>query len=228
MCLTVGVHRNRHPPSQSTSIRASRWCRSNKMTESLHTCRQAKPTQNVTIASLELHFPLPRPARFLKIEGGTAEERRAAAVSYAGPSLSPELVPDCRNRWYRVKWLDESQLDPARAEKLLDTYVEAFDYAERRRGEHPTGRVSRPLHSHEASTAWAVCVDQLEYHLVTSPDCKVFANEGVIRTVVGGGPESRRSAEAGSIGKTKGRRELVRRRGFPLAEPSACFGLPRV
>ena len=71
----------------------------------------------------------------------------------------PEILPDRRNRWYRVRWRDERQLKPAWAEKYFDNHSEAFDYAERRRTEHPTGRVSWPLHSKEAPTAWVVCVD---------------------------------------------------------------------
>ena len=41
----------------------------------------------------------------------------------------------------------------------FDDGAEAFDYFERRRGEHPTGRVHRPVQSHEKPTVWAVCVD---------------------------------------------------------------------
>jgi hypothetical protein len=68
----------------------------------------------------------------------------------------PELPP--RNCWYRIKWRGERQ-QPAWAEKYFDNHSEAFDYAERRRLEHPTGRVSSPVHSHEAPAIWAVCVD---------------------------------------------------------------------
>jgi hypothetical protein len=41
--------------------------------------------------------------------------------------------------------------------------AEAIDYAERRRAEHPTGRVHRPVQAHEPSLAWAVCVDPVPY-----------------------------------------------------------------
>ena len=51
------------------------------------------------------------------------------------------------------------QLKPAWAEKYFDNHTEAFDYSERRRAEHPTGRVHRPVQSHEKPAAWAVCVD---------------------------------------------------------------------
>jgi len=71
----------------------------------------------------------------------------------------PELAPDRRNRWYRVKWPGETQLKPAWAEKYFDNHTEAFDYAELRRAEHSTGRVHRPVQSHEAPAAWAVCVE---------------------------------------------------------------------
>jgi hypothetical protein len=71
----------------------------------------------------------------------------------------PELPPDRRNRWYRVKWPGERQLQPAWAEKYFDTHTEAFDYSECRRAQHPTGRVHRPLHSQEKPDAWVVCVD---------------------------------------------------------------------
>ena len=64
---------------------------------------------------------------------------------------------DSRNRWSRAKWPDERQLQPAWAEKYFDTHSEAFAYAQRRRLEHPTGRVSRPVQSPEKPAAWAVC-----------------------------------------------------------------------
>ena len=71
----------------------------------------------------------------------------------------PESSADRRNRWYRVKWSDARQLQPAWAEKYFDNFAEAFDYYERRRAEHPTGRVHRPVQAHEKPSAWAVCVD---------------------------------------------------------------------
>ena len=74
------------------------------------------------------------------------------------PAL-PEASAAGRNRWYRVKWPDQRNLSPAWAEKYFDNHTEAFDYFERRRAEHPTGRVHRPVQSHEKPTVWAVCVD---------------------------------------------------------------------
>jgi len=71
----------------------------------------------------------------------------------------PELSTAARNRGYRARWPDQRQLQPAWAEKYFDTYAEAFDYSERRRAEHPTGRVYRPLQSQEKPAAWVVCVD---------------------------------------------------------------------
>ena len=71
----------------------------------------------------------------------------------------PEASAAGRNRWYRVKWPDQRNLSPAWAEKYFDNHTEAFDYFEHRRGEHPTGRVHRPVQSHEKPTVWAVCVD---------------------------------------------------------------------
>jgi len=71
----------------------------------------------------------------------------------------PEASAAGRNRWYRVKWPDQRNLSPAWAEKYFDNHTEAFDYFERRRAEHPTGRVHRPVQSHEKPSAWAVCVD---------------------------------------------------------------------
>ena len=50
-------------------------------------------------------------------------------------------------------------LKPVWAEKYFDNHAEAFDYYERRRAEHPTGRISRPLQSREKPPAWVVCVD---------------------------------------------------------------------
>jgi hypothetical protein len=70
-----------------------------------------------------------------------------------------DLSAAARNRRYRVRWPEERQLKPTWAEKYFDTFAEAFDYAARRRAEHPTGRVHRPVQSHEQPTAWAVCVD---------------------------------------------------------------------
>jgi hypothetical protein len=71
----------------------------------------------------------------------------------------PEASANRRNRWYRVKWPDERHLKPAWAEKYFDNHTEAFDYFEHRRAEHPTGRVYRPVQSHEKPAVWAVCVD---------------------------------------------------------------------
>lgn len=71
----------------------------------------------------------------------------------------PEVPSDGRKRWYPVQWPGEAQLKPAWAEKFFDQHSEAFDYAERRRAEHPAGRVHRPVQSHETPAAWAVCVD---------------------------------------------------------------------
>ena len=71
----------------------------------------------------------------------------------------PELPFDRRNRWYRIKWPGETQLKPAWAEKYFDNHTEAFDYAERRRAEHPTGRVHRPVQAQEKPAAWVVCVE---------------------------------------------------------------------
>ena len=70
----------------------------------------------------------------------------------------PEASPDRRNRWYRVSWPDQRHLKPAWAEKYFDNHSEAFDYYQRRRAEHPTGRVHRPVQSQEkpppGSSAW--------------------------------------------------------------------------
>jgi len=71
----------------------------------------------------------------------------------------PEVSSVARNRWYRIKWPNERQLRPAWAEKYFDSFHEAFDYAERRRAEHPSRRVHRPVRSHESGHIWAVCVD---------------------------------------------------------------------
>ena len=71
----------------------------------------------------------------------------------------PELPASGRNRWYRLRWPDERHLKPAWAEKYFDNFPEAFDYYERRRAEHPTGRASRPRQSQEKPPAWVVCVD---------------------------------------------------------------------
>jgi hypothetical protein len=71
----------------------------------------------------------------------------------------PELPPDRRNRWYRVKWTGERQLKPAWAEKYFDPHAEAYDSYQRRLAEHPTGRVHPSVHSQEKPAAWVVCVD---------------------------------------------------------------------
>lgn len=71
----------------------------------------------------------------------------------------PKVSSAVRNRWYRAKWPGERQLKPAWAEKYFDDPTEAFDSAARRRSEHPTGRVYRPVQSQEKPAAWAVCVE---------------------------------------------------------------------
>jgi hypothetical protein len=71
----------------------------------------------------------------------------------------PEVTAENRNRWYRVRWPDERQLKPAWAEKYFDNHTEAFDYYERRRVAHPTGRVHRPVRDQENRGLWVVCVD---------------------------------------------------------------------
>jgi hypothetical protein len=71
----------------------------------------------------------------------------------------PELSPDRRNRWYRVKWTGERHLKPAWAEKYFDHHAEAYDYYQRRLAEHSTGRVHPPVHTQEKPDAWVVCVD---------------------------------------------------------------------
>ena len=71
----------------------------------------------------------------------------------------PELSPDRRDRWYPVLWPGELEPTTAWAEKYFDDRTEAFDYAEQRRAEHPTGRVSGPVPSHEPPAAWVVCVE---------------------------------------------------------------------
>jgi hypothetical protein len=76
-----------------------------------------------------------------------------------GFPVMPEASAAGRNRWYRVKWPDQRNLSPARAEKYFDNDTEAFDYFQRRLAGHPTGRVHRPVQSHEKPTVWAVCVD---------------------------------------------------------------------
>src|SRR5260370_8203130 len=71
----------------------------------------------------------------------------------------PEASAAGRNRWYRVKWPDQRNLSPAWAEKYFDNHTEAFDYFERRRSEHPTGRVHRPVQSHVKPTPWPASAD---------------------------------------------------------------------
>jgi hypothetical protein len=63
----------------------------------------------------------------------------------------PEPSAAGRNRWYRVKWPDQRNLSPAWAEKYFDNHTEAFDYFERRRAEHPTGRVHRPVRAENSN-----------------------------------------------------------------------------
>ena len=92
-------------------------------------------------------------------ERAPREAEDNAAYGRLGFPAMPEASAAGRNRWYRVKWPDQRNLSPAWAEKYFDNHTEAFDYFERRRGEHPTGRVHRPVQSHEKPTVWAVCVD---------------------------------------------------------------------
>ena len=82
------------------------------------------------------------------------------SMGRAVPAM-PEVPAQNRNRWYRVRWPDERVLKPAWAEKYFDNHAEAFDYYERRRLEHPTGRVYRPLRDQETQTVWVVCVDPI-------------------------------------------------------------------
>jgi 2-methylcitrate dehydratase PrpD len=41
----------------------------------------------------------------------------------------------------------------------VECHTEAFDYYERRRAEHPTGRVHRPVRDQENRGLWVVCVE---------------------------------------------------------------------
>jgi hypothetical protein len=71
----------------------------------------------------------------------------------------PELPAGSRNRWYRLRLPGDCRDTPLWAERFFTAQAEAFDYYERRRAEHPTGRVHRPVQSHEKPAAWVVCVD---------------------------------------------------------------------
>jgi hypothetical protein len=71
----------------------------------------------------------------------------------------PEIPGNGHQRWFLVRWPRSLQLSDAWAEKFFDNHADAFDYFEKRRAEHPTGRAHPPLPSHEDEHVWAVCVD---------------------------------------------------------------------
>lgn len=70
-----------------------------------------------------------------------------------------ELSAAGRSRWFRLRLPGDCHDSQLWAERFFASQAEAFDYYERRRAEHPTGRVHRPVEAHEAPLAWAVCVD---------------------------------------------------------------------
>jgi hypothetical protein len=71
----------------------------------------------------------------------------------------PELPAGSRNRWFRLRLPGDCRDAPLWAERYFPSQAEAFDSYERRRAEHPTGRVHSPVLAPEGDGAWAVCVD---------------------------------------------------------------------
>ena len=70
-----------------------------------------------------------------------------------------EVPAGSRNRWFRLRLPGDCRDIQLSAERLFASQAEAFDFYERRRAEHPTGRVHRPVPPQEGDNAWAVCVD---------------------------------------------------------------------
>jgi hypothetical protein len=73
--------------------------------------------------------------------------------------LGAEVAAGSRHRWFRLRLPGDCRDSQLWAERFFATQAEALDYYERRRAEHPTGRVHRPVEAQEPPTAWAVCVD---------------------------------------------------------------------
>ena len=70
-----------------------------------------------------------------------------------------ELPAGSRHRWFRLRLRGDCRDAHLWAERFFQSQAEAFDYYERRRGEHPTGRVHPPVPAQEDDRAWAVCSD---------------------------------------------------------------------
>jgi hypothetical protein len=70
-----------------------------------------------------------------------------------------EVSTAARNRWFRLRLPGDCHDTQLWAERYFGSHAEAFDYYERRRGEHPTGRVHPPVAAQEGDGAWAVCTD---------------------------------------------------------------------
>ena len=70
-----------------------------------------------------------------------------------------ELPAGSRQRWFRLRLTGDCRDTQLWAERFFASQAEAFDYYERRRAEHPAGRVHRPVPAQEGDGAWAVCSD---------------------------------------------------------------------
>jgi len=75
----------------------------------------------------------------------------------AGPGS--ELPAGSRNRWFRLRLPGDCRDTQLWAERFFASQAEPFDYYERRRAEHPTGLVHRPVEAQEMDGARDVCVD---------------------------------------------------------------------
>ena len=71
----------------------------------------------------------------------------------------PEIPAGSRIRWFRLRLPGDCRDTRLWAERFFASRAEAFDYYERRRAEHPTGRVHPPVRAQENDSVWAVCTD---------------------------------------------------------------------
>ena len=75
----------------------------------------------------------------------------------AGVGHLSEIPAGSRNRWFRLCLPGDFRDTQLWAERFFAS--QAFDCYERRRAEHPTGRLHRPIEALELQLALAVCVD---------------------------------------------------------------------
>ena len=70
-----------------------------------------------------------------------------------------ELAAARHSRWFRLCLPVGCRARHLWAERFFSTRAAAFDYSERRRAEHPSGRLHSPVPDREGDGAWAVSTD---------------------------------------------------------------------